>query len=104
LLGWRYHDATLQAFSHERDYDAAIRFAVHLSKPVFDGYEYQDRAKELAQQLKVRRGEDFKTLALPTTRQWPQIRAAMTRDKQIEFLGQRLRLLNCFQWGQPGGV
>ena len=28
----------------------------------------------------------------------------MTRREEIEFLCERMRLLNCFQSGQPGGI
>ncbi len=103
LLGWRYHDAMLHAFSFDRDYAAAARYARHLASPLFDEYQYHERAKELADQL-PRRGEDFKTLTLPTAPQWDGLRKTLTRPQQVEYLAKRLRLLNCFQWGQPGGV
>jgi hypothetical protein len=104
MIGWQYHDELLHAFCYKRDYATAIRYAQHLSKPVFDGYRYQSRSKELAQQLTRREPEDFKTLTLPTAEQWAEQRKVMSRTEQIEFLAKRLRLLNCFQWGQPGGV
>ncbi len=103
LLGHNYFQAMLVEFSYERDYDRAQRFATHLSKPVFDGYCYQEIALRLSAQL-ARRGEDFKTLTLPTPTDWAGLRKTMTRGEQIEFLVKCLRLLNCIQWGQPGGV
>jgi hypothetical protein len=103
LLGWRYHDLMLQAFSYHRDYAAAGRYAQHLAKPLFEGYQYHERAKEVAGQLAAR-GDDFKTLTLPTAAKWEELAKTLTRQQQIVYLADRLRLLNCFQWGQPGGV
>ncbi len=103
LLGHHYHQEMLIAFSHERDYARATRLARHLSGALFDEYEYQERARELAAQL-ARRGDDFKALALPTPEAWAKLKATLARPAQISFLTARLRLLNCLQWGQPGGV
>jgi hypothetical protein len=98
-----YHKRMLNAFSRERDYDGAIRLAKYLSRSLFDGYTYQVRAKELAAQL-AKRGDDFKALRLPTPEEWTELKTKLSRRQQIEYLAARLRLLNCFQWGQPGGV
>jgi hypothetical protein len=103
LLGHHYHQEMLLAFSHERDYGRALRLARHLAGPRFAEYEYQARARELAAQLERRR-DDFVGFALPTPEAWAKQKATMSRAQQIEFLGARLRLLNCLQWGQPGGV
>lgn len=46
---------------------------------------------------------DFTKFRLPTRARWAELKMTMTRDEQIDFLCQRMRLLNCFQWGQPGG-
>jgi hypothetical protein len=103
LLGREYHEQMLHAFCYRRDYPAAQAFALHLSKPLFNEYQYHDRAVELAAQLN-RRGGDFKTLKLPTAAEWAKLQQAMARRQQVDYLAQRLRLVNCFQWGQPGGV
>jgi len=103
LLGHDYHLQMLDAFCRDRDYPAAIALAKHLSKPLFDGYYYQPRAKELAAQL-ARRGEDFKTFVLPTREAWDEQKKGMTRKEQVRFLAERLRLLNCIQCFQPGTV
>lgn len=103
LIGGHYHLEMLDAFSRYRDYPRTIEIARHLSKPLFEGYSYRQRAVELAAQLE-KRGEDFKTFVLPTPEQWNELKARMSRPQQIEYLAARLRLLNCFQWGQPGGV
>ncbi len=103
MLGDRSHQRMLELFSYDRDDASALKLADHLSKPVFDGYRYQPRAQELAAQLR-RRNEDFKTFKLPAKDKWDVERAGMPRAEQIKFLAGHLRLLNCFQSGQPGGV
>jgi hypothetical protein len=102
LLGHLYHQQMLQDFSG-RDYGRALARAEHLSKAVFDEYEYQSRAKELAAQLK-KRGEDFKTFKLPSADEWKKLAAGMSREEQARWLAERLRLLNCLQLGQPSDV
>jgi hypothetical protein len=57
----------------------------------------------LARQL-PRRTEDFKTFKLPKPDEWKTLQGKLSRPEQIKFLADRLRLLNCWQWGQPGGV
>ena len=103
LLGHPYHQQMLGAFSYARDYDRAIALGRHLSKPLFDGYQYQDRAKELVAQLEKRR-DDFKAFRLPLPQGWERLKKQMTREQQVEYLARRLRLLNCIQHAQPGGV
>jgi hypothetical protein len=103
LAGKTYHQEMLDAFSHQRNYTEALRLAKHLSQPLFADYQYHERAKELAAQL-PKRLDDFKTLILPTPEEWKTTTAALPREKQVEYLVSRLRLLNCFQLGQPGDV
>ena len=103
LIGTQCHLAMLDAFAVRRDYDEAIRLARHLDQPLFNGYQYQQRAQELATQLPARM-EDFKTFTLPTATDWKEMSKNLPREKQVEYLASRLRLLNCFQIGQPGGV
>ena len=93
LLGNTYHLEMLDAFS-ERDYDRTIRLARHLARPIFDGYVYQDRAKQLANQL-AKRADDFKAFRLPTPDEWTELKQTLTRKQQIEYMAARLRLLNC---------
>ena len=110
-LGWIIRDQIagrcqremLEDFCYERNYPAALLLAEHLSKPVFDGYNYQERAKKLAGQLRAR-ADDFATFKLPTPDEWEKQRDAMSRANQIRMLVEHLRLLNCIQMGQPGGV
>lgn len=103
LLGHGYHQEMLEAFSYRRDYARTLALARHLARPLFDDYQYQKRAKNLAAQL-PKRGEDFKTLTLPAPDEWKARRAKLSREEQIKYLADRLRLLNCRQHGQPGGV
>lgn len=97
LLGRRM----LVAFVGDRDYAEAFKLAQTLAKhyPDTQFFEY---AKEFVQQL-PRRMDDFKTLKLPTPDEWTELKKKLSRREQIDFLCQRLRLLNCFQMGQPGG-
>jgi hypothetical protein len=103
LIGHTYHQEMLQAFSDRRDYARTLVLARHLAGAAFDGYQYQPRAKNLAAQL-PRRAADFKTFTLPTPAEWKALQGKLPRDGQIKYLAERLRLLNCRQWGQPGGV
>jgi hypothetical protein len=102
LLGHSAHHRMLEYFS-ARDYPAALRLAKHHAQPVFAGYGYQGRAVELAAQLE-KRGSDFKEFALPTVPDWEKLKAGMDRPAQIRYLAEHLRLLNCIQQSQPGGV
>ena len=97
-LGDTYDGEMLDAFVFNRDYAAAIKLADHLGKPAFDGYQFQERARELAVQLR-QRGGDFKTLRLPAVRDWEKLRKTMSRAEQAAYLTARFRLLNCFQTG-----
>jgi hypothetical protein len=103
LLGNVYHQDMLTAFSDDRDFPRTLALAKHLAQPQFASFQYQDRARRLAEQL-VGRGEDFKTFVLPDAKQWVALQQTLSRPEQISYLAKRLRLLNCFQVGQPGDV
>jgi len=102
-LGHAYQQEMLDEFSHKRDYSRTLSLARHLAKPIFEDYQYQERAKLLAVQLE-KRGEDFKTFVLPKPDEWKEQQKNLDRAGQIRYLAEHLRLLNCIQWGQPGGV
>jgi hypothetical protein len=102
-LGHVAHQAMLEMFTCRRDYAATLEWAHHLARPAFEGYRYQERAIELAAQLE-RRTDDFKTLVLPSAEEWQQVRTGLDRETTIRYLADRLRLLNCEQSGQPGGI
>ena len=97
---WGYR--MLVAFVGQRDYDEALRCAGLLTER-FDGTQFSDLARQLQAEL-PKRHDDFEALTLPTYAEWDQLRGSLTREQQIQFLCERFRLLNCFQWGQPGAV
>jgi hypothetical protein len=98
-LGHRYHQDMLVLFGYVREYEGALQIARHLSKRIFEGYEYHERARELAAQLDRRR-DDFKTFVLPAPREWEQLKAQLPRAEQICYLAERLRLLDCARHGR----
>jgi hypothetical protein len=101
-LSENYSYLMLSAFAGKRDYELALKLA-QLVRERFPGTEFHKYAAGLADQLPKRR-DDFKKLKLPTAKEWADIKAKMSRVEQIDYLCQRLRLLNCFQYSQPGGV
>lgn len=103
MFGHQYHQTMLSEFSLLRNYDKAAKLAGHLSQDVFNDYRYQDRAKELYQQIRLR-SEDFKTLVLPAPAEWERLKQTLSRKAQVAYLAKRMRLLNCIQMSQPGGV
>ena len=103
LAGDQAHLAMVDAFSYDRDYETAIALGEHLARREFDGYGYQARGRELAAQLR-RRHDDFGALALPDSASWDSLQHRMSRGDQIRYLAARVRLINAFQLGQPGGV
>jgi hypothetical protein len=98
-----YYDAMLSAFSYERNYQKAISIGKHLPGSAFNGYEYQKEAIALTHQLK-NNPEDFKTFLLPDSSDWMVLEQKLNRQDRIVYLADRLRLLNCIQPGQPGGI
>jgi len=102
-FGIVYYDGMLGAFSYERNYANAIVFGEHLSNSIFNGYQYQKEAIALTQQLKSNT-EDFKTFHIPDSVQWATLRQKLSRNEQVLYLADRLRLLNCIQPGQPAGI
>jgi hypothetical protein len=92
----------LVAFVGDRDYSRALKIAKRIVAE-FPDVRFSGYARELLRQL-PKRGDDFGKLSLPTPAEWSKLRQTMTRDDRIKFLCRRLRLLNCFQYGQPGGV
>lgn len=91
----------LVAFAGERDFIETQR----LAKAIVDRYPdtiFHEYAVRLAKEM-LRRQDDFKSLKLPTPAEWAQLKKLLTREEQIRFLCERMRLLNCFQMGQPGG-
>ena len=92
----------LCAFVGDRDYNRTLQLAAtHIGR--FDGTYFDGYAKRLQEEIPERR-DDFKTLTLPTPEEWSQLRKQLTRQGQIRYLCDRMRLLNCYQQGQPGRI
>jgi len=102
-FGIIYYDDMLSAFSKDRDYRQAIIFGSHLSGDIFNGYKYQTDAVALTRQLKVDTG-DYKSFRIPDSLEWVALKQKLNRKEQIFYLADRLRLLNCIQLSQPGGI
>jgi hypothetical protein len=102
-FGNLYYNEMLYSFTFERDYQKSIILAAHLSKPEFYDFRYRKTAMELGEQLRKRDG-DFVRLTLPSRDIWDSLEHSMPRDEQIKYLAERIKLLNCFQQSQPGGI
>jgi hypothetical protein len=103
MLAQVYHEQLLHAFTTDRDFPEVLRIGRHLGKEQFKDWQYYDRTRELAAQIE-KRGADFKTFVLPTPDEWKALQQKLDRPAQVQYLAARIRLLNAFQWGQPGGV
>ncbi|MCE0497604.1 MAG: hypothetical protein LV481_06640 [Methylacidiphilales bacterium] len=101
-LGNIYHQEMVEEFCDDEDDATTLRLANHLSKPIFDGYNYQDRAKELAAQLTHKDNQN--DVSLPSLPVWSVLQFFLTRDQQITYLAKRLKLLHTEQDMQPGDV
>jgi hypothetical protein len=91
----------LVAFVGDRDYTSALASAKQINA-LYPNTRFHRYAQRLAEQL-PRRSDDFTKLKLPTPQEWAKLKKTLTRDQQMDFLCERMRLMNCFQMGQPGG-
>src|SRR5262249_38770332 len=91
----------LVAFAGDRDYAEVLKHAKLINERYPDT-RCHAYARGLAEQL-PRRTDDFTKFKLPTPAEWADLKKKLTRGQQIDFLCERMRLLNCFQLGQPGG-
>ncbi len=104
MMRHRLGDATgyrmLVAFAGDRNFPETRRLAELMvnryAETRFHGYAVA-LSKEIPKRL-----DDFKKLKLPTPQEWASLKMKVSRAEQITFLAERLRLLNCFQWEQPG--
>ena len=92
----------LVAFAGDRDYSVALYHAEAITKH-YPNTLFHRYAVRLVDEL-PRRRDDFVAFTLPTLDEWERFRRAATREQQIDYLCERLRLLNGFQDGQPGGA
>jgi hypothetical protein len=102
LFGNLYYNEMLIAFS-DRNRTNALKFGRHLSQSFFSSFHYFNQAKLLTEQLE-NRSEDFVSFTLPDSISWVDIQKKLTRTEQIKYLLDRLRLLNCYQPGQPAWI
>jgi hypothetical protein len=100
-LGQIHGYRMLVAFAGDRDYEKALRSA-RLIDERYPDTRFHEYAKGFVKQF-PRRVDDFKKFKLPTAAEWGTLKQKLTRTEQIDFLCERMRLLNCFQSGQPGG-
>jgi hypothetical protein len=91
----------LVAFAGDRDFAETQRLATLLVQR-YPGTRFHQDAVQLSQEM-LRRTNDFKKLRLPTLAEWAGLKKKLRRDEQVAYLAERMRLLNCFQWSQPGG-
>jgi hypothetical protein len=101
-LGRAHGQRMLVAFVGERDYAEAERLA-RLVAERFPQTRFHHYARRLAEEL-PRRRDDFDELRLPTPGEWAELKRKLSRTEQIDYLCRRMRLLNCFQTSQPGGI
>ncbi len=92
----------LVEFVGKRDYEQALVIAGRIDRE-FKDTRFHSHAKTLLDDLPGRR-DDFRILTLPTRAAWEAWRKDRSREEQIAYLCQRLRLMNCYQYGQPSDV
>jgi hypothetical protein len=97
-----YGQEMLDQFTYHRNYAESLRLALLIQK-LYPKTTYSEHAARLVRELPLRT-DDFKAFSLPTAKEWAALKPTLTREKQINYLCERLRLLNCFQQSQPGGV
>ena len=88
-------------FAGNRDYRPALKEAQLIAAKYPRSY-FGDMAKEMIHELPLRT-DDFETLRLPTPVEWTKLRSTMSREEQIRYLCDRLRLLNDSPGGGPWG-
>lgn len=103
FFGNLYYNEMLIAFAETRNRDNALKFGHHLNQLAFSNFQYYNQVNLLTDQLE-NRPEDFVSFKLPDSLSWVDIQKKLTRTEQIEYLLDRLRLLNCLQPGQPAWI
>jgi len=91
----------LVAFAGDRDFAETQRLANALVQR-YPGTRFHNYAVKLSKEM-PKRADDFKKLKLPTPEEWAGLKKKLSRAKQVAYLAERMRLLNCFQYSQPGG-
>ena len=101
-FGNLYYNEMLRAFA-SRKRATALKYGRYLGQSMFSDFEYFEQAKLLTHQLECR-PEDFRSFRLPENAEWEVMKQVQTRSEQITYLLDRIRLLNCFQPGQPADI
>jgi hypothetical protein len=91
----------LVAFVGDRDLAEAQRLADMVVRR-YPATRHHSLAGVLAKELPRRQG-DFDKLKLPSHAEWAELRKKLTKNEQIAYLADRLRLLNVSQLGQGFG-
>jgi hypothetical protein len=102
-FGVLYSDAMFSAYAKQRNYSKAIVLGEFLSRSIFNNFEDQKSAIALTRQLKTER-KDFKSFRLPDSVEWFKLKQKLSREHQIIYLADRLRLLNCILFKNPGSI
>ncbi len=102
-FGVLYCDAMFSAYAKQRNYSKAIILGEFLSGNIFSGFEDQKSAIALTHQLKTEKN-DFKSFRLPDSVEWLKLKQKLSREHQITYLADRLRLLNCILFKNPGSI
>ncbi len=95
------HRMLEEAFSWNRDFKETLRLANLLAER-YPGTRFHEHGVQFSKEM-PKRLDDFKKLKLPSREEWDGLKNKLTRAEQIQFLCERMRLLNCFQLSEPGG-
>lgn len=102
-VGYIYFQYLLDAFSVDREFETAKRYADYFDAPAFQGFEYRATALRIGNQIKEGKIL-YDTYPFPDSLKWAEMKTAMSRAKQFDYLTGKLNLLNYVQLGQPGGI
>jgi hypothetical protein len=90
-LGDLHGQRMVETFAYDRNYEKTLQQA-RLVDRLLPETRFHDYAKRFIDQL-PRRRDDFTGLKLPTHAEWVELRKKLSRDEQIDFLCDRLRML-----------
>jgi hypothetical protein len=92
-----YGQEMLDQFTLDRNYPEALRLA-RLTEKLYPRTTYSEHARRLARELPLRQ-DDFRAFSLPTAQEWAALKPTLSREQQIDYLCERLRLLSCTRLG-----
>jgi hypothetical protein len=103
IFGNKYYNEMLIAYCNERDYKKAMFYGEYFVDDNFNNFQYKLEALSLTNQLRLRMS-DFKTFTIPDSIKWIYIKNKLKREEQLNYLIERLHLINCIQPGQPANI